>query len=90
MELYFSRTKILVELKIAAELKFGGDPWVMGTLRPSAKRSAELKHNINCSGTKIPMELKWGGPLGDEDPKCKCKEVSRTKMQLKFAVELTF
>ena len=29
-----------------------------------------------------------GGPLGDEDPKCKCKEVSRTKMQLKFVVEL--
>ena len=45
MELNFSRTKIPVELKIAVELKFGVDPWVMGTLRPSAKRSAELKHN---------------------------------------------
>ena len=45
MELNFSGTKIPVELKIAAELKFGGDPWVMGTLRSSAKRSAELKHN---------------------------------------------
>ena len=29
-----------------------------------------------------------GGPLGDEDPKSKCKEVSRTKMQQKFAAEL--
>ena len=45
MELNFSRTKIPAELKIAAKLKFGGDPSVMGTLRPSAKRSAELKHN---------------------------------------------
>ena len=45
MELNFSGTKIPVELKIAVELKFGVDPWVMGTLRPSAKRSAELKHN---------------------------------------------
>ena len=45
MELNFSGTKIPVELNIAAELKFERDPWVMGTLRPSAKRSAELKHN---------------------------------------------
>ena len=47
MELNFSGTKIPVELIIAAELKLGGRgyPWVMGTLRPSAKRSAELKHN---------------------------------------------
>ena len=45
MELNFSGTKIPVELKIAAKLKFGGDPWLMKTLRPSAKRSAELKHN---------------------------------------------
>ena len=43
---------------------------------------------LNFSRTKIPVELKLGGPLGDEDPKCKCKEVSRTKTQLKFAVEL--
>ena len=62
MELNFSRTIIPAELKIAVELKFGGDPWVMGTLSPSAKRSAELKHNKNCSGTKIPVELKWGDP----------------------------
>ena len=34
---------------------------------------------------KIPAELKfWGGPLGDEDPKSKCKEVSATKMPLKL------
>ena len=34
---------------------------------------------------KVPVELKfWGEPLGDGDPKSKCKEVSRTKMQLKF------
>ena len=45
MELNFSGTKIPAQLKIAAELKFGGDPWVMGILRLSAKRSAELKHN---------------------------------------------
>ena len=45
MELNFSGTKITAELTIAAELNFRGDPWVMGTLRPSAKRSAELKHN---------------------------------------------
>ena len=81
MELNFSRTKIPAELKIAAELKFWGeDPWVMGTLRPSAKRSAELKHNFNCSRTKIPAELKWGRLLGDEDPKSECKEVNATKM----------
>ena len=48
MELNFSRTKIPVELKIAAELKFRG------------------------------------GPLGDGDPKVKCKEISRTKTKLKF------
>ena len=34
----------MVELKIPAELKFLGDPWVMEILSPSAKRSAELKH----------------------------------------------
>ena len=45
MELNLSRTKIPKELKIPAELKFVGDSWVMGTLRPIAKRSAELKHN---------------------------------------------
>ena len=34
---------------------------------------------------KVPAELKFlGGPLGDGDPNSKCKEVSRTKMQLKF------
>ena len=34
---------------------------------------------------KVPVELKfWWGPLGDWDPKSKCKEVSRTKTQLKF------
>ena len=48
MELNFSGTKIPTELKIAAELKFGG------------------------------------GPLGDGDPKAKCKEVSGTKTQLKL------
>ena len=43
---------------------------------------------------KIQAELKFlGGPLGDGDPKSKCKEVSRTKMQLnssgtKIAAEL--
>ena len=58
------------------------------TPSPSAKRSAELKRNknlqrkLNCKGTKM------GGPLGDKDPKSNCKEVSRTKTQLKFAVEL--
>ena len=35
----------MAELKIAAELKFLGDPWVTGTVSPSAKRSAELKCN---------------------------------------------
>ena len=45
MELNCSGTKIVAELKIAAELKFGGDPWVTGTLSPSAKRSVELKYN---------------------------------------------
>ena len=45
MELNFSGTKLPTELKIAGELQFVGDPWVMGTLRPGAKRSAELKHN---------------------------------------------
>ena len=45
MELNFSGTKIPAELIIPAKQKFGGDPWVMGPLRPSAKRSAELKHN---------------------------------------------
>ena len=46
---------------------------------------------LNFSGTKIPAELKipvelkfGGGPLGDGDPKAKCKEVSRTKTQLKL------
>ena len=53
MELNFSRTKILTELKIAVELKFGSDSWVMGTLRPGAKRSAELNK------TKITAELKF-------------------------------
>ena len=34
---------------------------------------------------KIPAELNFlGGPLGDGDSKSKCKEVSGTKMQLKF------
>ena len=31
-----------------------------------------------------------GRPLGDEDPKSKCKEVRGTKTQLKFVVELKF
>ena len=46
---------------------------------------------LNFSGTEIPAELKncsgtkiLGGPLGDGDPKAKCKEVSRTKTQLKL------
>ena len=47
MELNLSGTKIAVELKIAAEPKFGEDPWVMGILRPSPKRSVELKRNKN-------------------------------------------
>ena len=58
MELNFKGTKIPAEVKIAAELKFGGNPWVMGTPSPSTKRSVELKHNKNCSGTKIVAELK--------------------------------
>ena len=29
-----------------------------------------------------------GGLLDEEDPKSKCKEVSRTKMEQKFAAEL--
>ena len=34
---------------------------------------------------KIPAELKFlGRPLGDGNPKSKCKEVRGTKMQLKF------
>ena len=44
---------------------------------------------LNCSGAKIPVELKiaaelkfGGDPLGDGDPKAKCKEVSRSKTQL--------
>ena len=48
MELNCSGTKIVAELKIAAELKFGrGDPWLMRTPRPGAKRSAELKLQWN-------------------------------------------
>ena len=40
---------------------------------------------------KIPAELKFlGGPLADGDPKSKCKEVSRTKMQLKFQQNYNF
>ena len=39
MELNSSGTKIPVELKIAAELKFGGDPWVTGTLGECKKVS---------------------------------------------------
>ena len=51
---------------------------------------------LNFSRTKIPAklkiaaELKWGAPLGDRDPKCKCKEVSAAKTQLKFVAELKF
>ena len=36
---------------------------------------------------KVPVELKLMvtvEPLGEGDPKSKCKEVSRTKMQLKL------
>ena len=46
---------------------------------------------LNFSRTKIPKEAKnssgtkiLGGLLGDRDPKAKCKEVSRTKTQLKL------
>ena len=66
--------------------------WVTGTPSASAKRSAEQKL---VSGTKMAeqklvggtkkrsVEQKIGGhcwPLGDGDPKCKCKKVSGTKI----------
>ena len=64
--------------------------WVTGTPSASAKRSAEQKLvsasakrsaeqkllNKNCR-TKIGGDSR---PLGDRDPKCKCKKVSGTKI----------
>ena len=42
------KAELKMSRKIAAELKFGmGDPWLMRTPRPSAKRSAELKLQWN-------------------------------------------
>ena len=42
------KVELKMSRKIAAELKFGrGDPWLMRTPRPSAKRSAELKLQWN-------------------------------------------
>ena len=66
--------------------------WVTGTPSASAKRSVEQKL---VSGTKMAEQKLVGGnkkkvsrtkigghcqPLGDGDPKCKCKKVSRTKI----------
>ena len=54
--------------------------WVTGTPSASAKK---------VSGTKI-VEQKLVGtlrPLGDRDPKCKCKKVSRTKIAEQKIVE---
>ena len=45
-----------MELKIAVELKFGGDPWVTWTLRKCKKVPAELK-------LKVPVELKLKVPV---------------------------
>ena len=50
-ELNCSGTKIVAELKIAVELKFGGDPWVTGTLG-ECKKVSETKIK-GPSGTKI-------------------------------------
>ena len=46
-----SGTKIPAELKIAVELKVGGDPWVMGTLGECKKVSRTKIKGPN--GTKI-------------------------------------
>ena len=63
MELNSSRTKIPAELKIAAELKFGGDPWVMGTLRECKKVPVELKLKVPVElKLKVPAELKLKVP----------------------------
>ena len=64
--------------------------WVTGTPSASAKRSAEqklvsgTKHRTKIGGQKKKVSgTKIGGhfwPLGDRDPKCKCKKVSGTKI----------
>ena len=74
-----SRTKI-AEQKLVGTLGH----WVMGTPSASTKRSVEQKlWNKNCR-TKIGGDS-W--PLGDGDPKCKCKKVSRTKIAEQKIVE---
>ena len=69
-ELNYSGTKIPVELKIAAELKLGGNPWVTVTLG-ECKKVSGTKTELNSSRTKIPAKLKncsgtkiGGGTLG--------------------------
>ena len=51
--------------------------WVTGTPSASAKSSAEQKLQNKKCRTKIGGDS-W--PLGDGDPKCKCKKVSGTKI----------
>ena len=85
MKLNFSRTEIPAELKIAVELKFGGDPLMIEDPKAKWKEVSRTKMQQKCAAElKFLVELKWGDPWADEDPKSNCKEVSRTKTQLKL------
>ena len=77
--------------KVIAELKSFGWPSDIGDPKCKCKNVSSTKTELNCSGTKIVVELKIAaelkfgeGPFGDGDPKSKCKKVSRTKTELQL------
>ena len=62
MELNYSGTKIPAELKISAELKFGGDPWVTRTLGECKKVSRTKIKGPSRTKIKNPSRTKIKGP----------------------------